>query len=569
MLNRLIIASTALLFCGSSLLAQDASRLAPKLPPANPPGALEVPPPTSQPSGQETIVENLRGLVFVQKRADLHDAASLPGVNTSLTPLLNSPKFTEQVSPFLNHPLTLSKLNEICRLAVAYCRSVDRPVVDAVVPQQDVTSGTVQILVLEGRVGQIRAEGNRYFPNKLFTSAVRAKPGEEISQSRLLNDVDWLNENPFHKTDLVLEPGAQFGQTDLVLNTQDQFPLRLYAGYENTGVRSTGGDRYLTGFNTGNTLGFDDQLDYQFTTGDNVSRFSAHSGSYTLPLPWHHNLTLFGNWSDTRVQTDSNVAQDGQAWQVSGRYEIPLPRAGDATSSLFLGADFKRTNTNADFGGTRVFASDVDVVQFMAGYNLSLTDPCGITNSSLEGYYSPGHIGGQDDRDDYENARIGANPEYAYARLTLDHVTNLPHQLDWVTRFQGQLASGPLLGSEQVGVGGLDSVRGYYEREGNGDDAILFSNELHSPSLSFFSVAGRKDQLYFLAFLDYGVAWMRNVQVKLPGQENFLGAGPGISYHLGPWLSIDYSYGWRIGEGDPSVHASGRNHLRVLLSFTY
>ena len=288
-------------------------------------------------SGQQTIVRICAGLVFVQKEADLHDASSIPGVNTSLAPLLNSPKFTGQVSPYLNHPLTLSKLNEICRLAVEYCRSVDRPVVDAVVPQQDVTGGTVQILVLEGRVGKILREGNRFFPSKLFTSAVRAKPGDEISQSRLLNDVDWLNENPFHKTDLVLEPGAQFGQTDLVLNTQDQFPVRLYAGYENTGVRSTGGDRYLAGFNTGNTLGFDDQLDYQFTTGDNISRFSAHSGSYTLPLPWHHNLTLFGNWSDTRVQTDSNVAQDGQAWQISGRYEIPLPRSGDATSSLFLG----------------------------------------------------------------------------------------------------------------------------------------------------------------------------------------------------------------------------------------
>jgi hemolysin activation/secretion protein len=566
----LVVASVALLIVGSMARAQDAQRLAPKLPPANAPATVEsAPPAVAGMSGEQTVVQNLQGVVFVQKQTDLQASSSARGVQTALAPLVNSPRFVAQISPYLNHPLTLSKLNEICRLAVVCCRSVDRPVVDAIVPQQDVTTGAVQILILQGHIGDIRAEGNRHFPSKLFTSAVRAKTGDEISQSRLLDDLDWLNENPFHKTDLVLQPGAELGQTEVVLQTQDQFPLRLYAGYENTGTRSTGGDRYLAGLNTGNTLGFDDQLNYQFTTGDNFSQFSAHSGSYTLPLPWHHNLTLFGNWSNSKVQTDSNIAQNGEAWQLSGRYEIPLPRRGDVTSSLVFGGDFKRTNTNADFGGNSVFASEVDVVQFMAGYNLTLTSLHGVTNASLEGYYSPGHIGGQDDRAAYESARTGADSQYEYARLTLDHTCDLPLNMAWVSRFQGQLASGVLLGSEQLGVGGIDSVRGYYEREGNGDSGVIFSNEIHSPSASFFSVAGRKDQLYLLTFLDYGVAWMRDAQGGQPGQENFLGAGPGISYHLGPWLSVDYGYGWRIAEGDPSVHATGRNHLRVMLSFTY
>ena len=40
------------------------------------------------------------------------------------------------------------------------------------------------------------------------------------------------------------------------------------------------------------------------------------------------------------------------------------------------------------------------------------------------------------------------------------------------------------------------------------------------------------------------------------GQENFLGAG-GVCYHIGPWPSIDYAYGWRIAQGDsdPSTPA--------------
>jgi hemolysin activation/secretion protein len=562
-------AFSALLITSSFASAQDADRIAPKLPPANPPAQIESAPPAPGMAGDQIIVQNLQGLVFVQKQADLEPASSARGVQTALAPLVNSPKFAAQLAPYLNHSLTFSKLNDICRLAVIYCRSVDRPVVDAIVPQQDVTSGTVQILILQGHLAQVRAEGNRFFPDKIFTSAIGSQPGDELSQSRLLGDVDWLNENPFHKTDLVLQPGARFGDTDVVLQTQDEFPARLYAGYENSGVRSTGGNRYLAGLNTGNTLGLDDQLNYQITTSDNFSRFSADSGSYTLPLPWHNTLTLFGNWSNTRVQTDNNISQDGEAWQLSGRYQIPLPRCGQATSSVILGADFKRTNTNADFGGNRVFASDVDVVQFMAGYDLTLTEPHGVTNASLEGYLSPGHLGGQDDHAAYESARAGSDDQYEYARLTVDHTCDLPLRMAWVSRFVGQLSSGPLLGSEELGVGGIDSVRGYYEREGNGDNGVIFSNEIHSPSASIFSIAGHKDQLYLLGFLDYGVAWTRDAGANQPGQENFLGAGPGISYHLGPWLSVDYAYGWRIAEGDPAVHATGRNHLRVLLSFTY
>jgi hemolysin activation/secretion protein len=280
-------------------------------------------------------------------------------------------------------------------------------------------------------------------------------------------------------------------------------------------------------------------------------------------------LTVFGNWSASDVQTDPNILQNGQSWQLSARYEIPLAKVCNISQSVLLGGDFKRSNTNADFGGTSVYSSYVDVVQFMVGYNASSVDSRGSGDLSLEGYVSPGDIGAQDNRADYQNARVGADSQYIYGRVTADRTTNLPADFSWVTRAQAQLASSALLGSEQLGVGGMDSVRGYLEREGNGDDGILFSNELHTPPLSFFKIAGRKDQLYFLGFIDYGIAWTRDAQAGQPSQENFLGVGPGISYHLGPWLSVDYGYGWRLAAGDPSVHASGRNHLRILASFTF
>ncbi|HEX4054950.1 MAG TPA: ShlB/FhaC/HecB family hemolysin secretion/activation protein [Tepidisphaeraceae bacterium] len=569
MSKQIFVAAIMALLLARTASAQDAQRLAPKVPPANPPAQLRPPAATTQPQGSQLVVEHLQGLVFLDSPEKVHESSDVRGIDVSGASLLSSPKFTAGVSGYLGKPLTLAKLNEICQFVVAYCRGIDRPVVDAIVPQQDVTTGTVQIVVLQGHIGKIIAEGNKFFPSKMLISAVRAKSGDEISQNQLLNDVDWLNRNPFRRTDVVLQRGSEFGQTDVVLDTEDHFPLRLYTGYENTGTVATGEDRWMAGLNWGEAFGLDDQFNYQYTMGDNTERFQAHSASYVAPLPWRDVLTIFGNWSTSDVQTDPNIFQTGQSWQISARYEIPLPRMCGITQSIQFGGDFKRSNTNADFGGFSVYSSYVNVVQFMLGYNAAETDSRGSGDLSLAGYFSPGYIGSQDDRADYDNARVGADPQYAYGLLTTDRTTNLPANFSWLVRFQGQLATGPLLGSEQLGVGGIDSVRGYFEREGNGDDGLILSNELHTPPMSFLKIAGRKDQLYFLAFLDYGVAYMRDAQPGQFSQENFLGAGPGVSYHLGPWLSVDYAYGWRLANGDPTVHASGRNHLRILASFTY
>jgi hemolysin activation/secretion protein len=569
MARQFFIAAIVVSFLATAVFAQDAQRVAPKLPPANPPAQLQPPAPTSQPSGEQLIVDRLQGVVFVDSRDKIRPASDVRGIDVSQTPALESDRFRAGVSQYLGQPLTLARLNEICRLVVTYYRGIGRPVVDAIVPEQDVTDGTVQVLVLEGRVGQVRAEGNRFFPSRLFISAIREQSGDFISQSRLLGDVDWLNRNPFRRTDVILEPGAQLGQTDVILNTEDHFPFRAYAGYENTGTVSTGQDRWETGFNWGDAFGLDDQLNYQYTFNSAFQRFQAHSGSYVVPLPWRDILTVFGNWSTSEVETEPDVFQQGQSWQISARYEIPLAKFYGISNSFILGGDFKRSNTNAEFGGSSVYASDVNVVQFMLGYDASDSDRFGSTDASLEWYGSPGYIGSNDDREDYEGARIGADPQYTYARLTADRTTILPAQFSVLTKLEGQVGSGALLGSEQVGVGGLDSVRGYEEREGNGDNAVIFSNELHAPPINLFSIAHRKDQLIFLCFIDYGVAWDRDVQAGQFGRENFLGAGPGISYRLGPWLSIDYAYGWRIAAGDPTVHEAGRSHLRLLASFSY
>lgn len=559
-------------WAGRSASAQDAQRTAPKLPPANSPATLQPAAPTSQPAGDEKVLDDLKGLIFVADQQQVVKTPQGAGIDTSKTPLLDNEKFRTEIASYLGKPLTMVGLNDICRATVLYCRSVDRPIVNVVVPEQDVTGGTVQILVIEGRLGEVTAEGNRYFQSDRLTGAVRAQQGDVLSQKQLLEDVDWLNRNPFRHSDLVFEPGANFGQTDVVLATNDHVPFRLFAGYEDTGTQSTGEDRYFVGFNWGDAFFLDHQLNYQYTFNGDVNRFQAHGGSYIAPLPWRHVLTLFGSWSTSEVETSPDVFMKGEGWQASGRYEIPLPAFQGVKESLVLGGDFKRTNNNAEFGGTNVYASDVDVVQFMIGYQFDQVDPYGGTSGVAEVFWSPGGIGGQDNDAAYDLARAGAEANYIYFRGNIERETRLWKDFSWVSRLEGQVSGDLLLSSEQLGVGGFDTVRGYEEREANGDYGLVFRNELRTPAVGILNAMGvRKvtDELQLLAFIDYGVAFVRDTPAGEQSRFNLLGVGPGLRYQIGPYLNLEYAYGFRLAAGDREIDETGHHHFRVVASFTY
>ena len=103
--------------------------------------------------------------------------------------------------------------------------------------------------------------------------------------------------------------------------------------------------------------------------------------------------------------------------------------------------------------------------------------------------------------------RAGARDNYVYGQLTLNRVTRLPLDFTWTVRGLLQESDANLLPSEQFGLGGYDTVRGYDEREVNGDNGFLLSTEVATPPVSLLKILGIqsvKDQLQFLGFVDYG-----------------------------------------------------------------
>lgn len=534
------------------------------------------------PAGMDQIqlLDSLQGLVFVdnQKAVNPEGLGGISGVKADGLSDLQTAAFKEIASKYIGQPVTLAKLNELNREVVAYYNANDFPVVDVVLPEQDITQGVVQLVVLKGKRGEVKVEGNRWFGSKLLASQIRTGEGQEVRGKKTLADLDWLNRNPFRRVDLVYARGSEVGETDMVLKVQDRFPLRVYTGYENSGNSRTGDDRWFAGFNWGNAFFLDHQMNYQYTRGNDDKLFSAHSGSYTAPLPWRHILNFFGSYGESSSDV-SVLGVTGTSYQLSGRYTIPLPRLQNDlltyNQEISAGFDYKNTNNNLEFGGTSILDTTTEINQFVFNYQGGWRDDWGSTSFAGNLYYSPGNLSENNVDENFNVQRAGAEADYAYAKVNIERVNKLPGGMSLLARATAQISEANLLGSEQLGAGGFSTVRGYEEREVNGDSGIITNLELRSPSLKPLSWAGVtsvQDDLQFLLFWDYATLGNKFLTPGEDSQTNLSSVGPGFRYVINPYLTMRFDYGVQVinsgiyGANDDTTFNS-RMHLGLILSY--
>jgi hemolysin activation/secretion protein len=557
------------------LVAQTYEQIAPNTPePYSQPVLSQTAPAKIAHDEDTVIVPTLNGLVFFTHRTDLNpQGLSIKGLQIDGLPLLATDEFRSMTQAYLGHPLSMRSLNQLAREVVLYFNRHDRPVVDVLVPEQNIQTGTVQFLVVEGLLGCVRTEGNRWFSSNQIRDEIRIMPGDSIDSQVLIKDLAWLNQNPFRQTDVVFARGEKPGTTDIILRTKDRFPLRSFAGYEDSGNALTGFDRVLFGLNWGNAFGLDHQLNYQFTSSPSAKHMAAHSGSYVIPLnTWRHTLTFYGSYAESQPELPGGYfTLKGRTWQASMRYRAPLAPQHGYTHAFTAGLDFKRSNNNLAFGGIAVFDQFNDVAQAVLAYNSTLEDQRGITTGEITLAVSPGGLDQGNHTKVFRQSRALARADYTYARLIVERMAKLPAGFALKIRGTGQMTTTNLLGSEQLGLGGAESLRGYEEREGNGDNGIILSTELHAPAVHFAQYLVKEagaDRLDPLIFWDYGIATSCK---RLPGEIERIemsSVGAGFRYTFSTNLSVRANYGWQLkNSGVSDGRRSSRAHVSVLLAY--
>ncbi|MDR2858508.1 MAG: hypothetical protein LBV50_11780 [Novosphingobium sp.] len=547
---------------GTAAGAQDLRNEAPRsvAPPAPQAPAEPARPETADAALTPLAGRHLSGVVFLtdpsQVRPEGWPRSELgrDGIDTSRVPFLAGDRGArEAYRKLARAPVTASMLYEAPRLIRSAFARAGRPFVVVTVPPQDLTDGVLQVLVVEGRLGDVRVRGNRFFPAGTYAGAIRARPGEPVDAARLNEDLRWIGENPFRSASVTAQPGQRPGETDLVIEAQDRRPWRVYAGIDNTGNGATQAERYQVGFNYGNFLGLGHQIAFQRAASPDNHSSEVYAASYVAPLPWRHVLTVNASSGIIRPRLPEPFAQEGHSTQILTRYRMPLPALAGIRHGLAFGFDFKKSDNNLLFSDTPIIGNPTRIYQFSVTWDGQRSDKWGSTAWTATLVHSPGGWGSENQDAAFEGSRTGATARYTYVNITVQRSTLLGAGIVMQNNLALQWSDANLLGSEQLAAAGAYAVRGFEESSVNGDNGYVLRNELQMPAIAGISRRAHArlpgDEVQFFTFADVGRVSQHRPLVGESRAITIGSVGAGLRWQMGSWASLRLEYG-------KPVHAS-------------
>ncbi len=520
-------------------------------------------PKPSKPSKQR----NLRGIILVPPKG--FGKQYTPGIHTyDLEVPGGKGALKAYLEPYLNKKITEDLVQDLQQEIIGYYQDHGEHLSYISIPSQEVVDGIVVVTVQKAKIGDVKWTGHRHFSQQDLATYFTLQSGDEISQEILLNDVTWLNRNPFRSTEVLLQPGKIDGTTDVEMRTHDRRKWRVYVGSDNTGTEFTGNTRLYAGFNWGDALWRGDLLTYQYTCDPHINEFQAHFGQYVAFLPQRHMMTIYGGYAKTHPNMGKDFLSEGKSAQGSFRYTIPFkPMYTRLKQEFNIGFDWKYTNSNLFFIGflAPLNTSQVNLLQLMMGYSLTYTRGSNEVTFALSAYGSPGTPLPHQSNAAYNKLREGAKAEYFYVDATLGNEYAFKNRTVIAALARLQVTSAVLLPMQQFSLGGYNSVRGYSEYEYLADDAVCGNLELRLPPIQVFRM--KNHDITLLGFLDYGLGHTLKKFGTLEGTEWLMGIGPGVRYRISSYVAFRADYGFRMHQLPNTTHTMGKFHLGGQLSF--
>ena len=388
----------------------------------------------------------------------------------------------------------------------------------------EVKNGVVTLEVTEGRVGRLRVKGSRYFSlDRIKARAPSLAEGKLPNFNDVQRDILALNRHPDRQVTPEIRAGAVPGTFDVDLNVKDKLPLHGSLELNNryspdtTHLRVNGAISYGNLWQAGHTLGLSFQV-----APERLDDAAVYSAFYSMPVQSIENLSLTfsGTKQDSDISTLGGAAVAGRGYMLGLRGNYTLPAGKSYYHSLSGGFDFKHFDDNIKIGDTEI-ATPVDYVPLSLTYSGTQiaarhsTDVNASVVMGLRGLSSSGR--------DFDAKRYNADSGFIYLRADASHTQDLAGNAQVFLKIQGQASSGPLVSSEQFSGGGLGTVRGYLESTVQGDNAIMGSLEVRTPSLIAIPVKegevrpARPNEWRLYAFCDAG--YLSNYD-PLPEQDS-------------------------------------------------
>ncbi|MBD2535503.1 ShlB/FhaC/HecB family hemolysin secretion/activation protein [Nostoc flagelliforme FACHB-838] len=507
---------------------QDVQPPSPRTPPT-PSSPSQLPPPSellqpSQPlpTPNETLPETSQ--IFSVKQFEVIGST-----------VFSPKKFNQILAEFINKPITFAQLSETRSKITELYIQEGYVTSGAYIPEQTLTDGVVQIQIIEGKLEDIQITGTKRLNPNYIRSRIALGASTPLNQKRLLESLQLLQLNPLiENLSAELSAGSRPGSNLLAIKVTEADTFNVETVFDNGRSPSVGSFRRQLQVNEANLLGFGDSISLTYSNTDGSNTVDA---SYSLPLnPRNGTLTFsYGNSSANVIERSFDILDIESASQYydltfrqpivqTPNQEFALGitasrRESDISSSLFeqQNVPLSGLSPGADEQGrTRISA-----LRFLQEWTTRNSQEVIAARSQFS--LGTGAFNATINNTEPDSRFFAWRGQAQWVRLLA------PDTLLFI-RGDIQLASTRLLASEQFGLGGINSVRGYRQDLLLADNGALASVELRLPILRIPQWDG---VMQVTPFVDVGTAWNNSSNIDENNTDSNVLASVGLGLR---WL---------------------------------
>ena len=399
----------------------------------------------------------------------------------------------------------------------------------AYLPEQDVSGGTLRVELLEGTVGKVDATGLTTTKPEYVRRASGIKPGEIFRTDTLEAKLAEFNTFTDLKSRLNISPGKADGTSDLELVMQERkrFGATLLA--DNAGQHSTGyyrGGVFASARGLVSTAYTRDVLTAGYVGSRGANTFS---GAYAitenvLKTTWGVSLDHSKTHSIADELRELGVRSKFTACTLNVKRSLYT----NARNILSNGLAFTFKSTGSTISGYKMYDSRTNTLAYTLDY-LALFERGYLYNAVIatRGWQLAGEY------QDFWRANYRLEGNYALTGF-----------LGLNARLNAQIGNRRVMqGSEQIQIGGVNSVRGYEEGLLNGERGYALQLELRGNLKSLWKTAPSwLDSAEFFAFYDCGQLQHETMSQALTSASEAFLASTGCGLRCGILNHLNASF---------------------------
>ena len=494
----------------------------------------------------------------------------LNSITFSGNSVFDTDKFNKLFTKLIGNEVSLIDLSNVTDIITDMYRKQGYLTSKAIIPPQVIKNGNVKIQIIEGSIGTIKIDGGKWINSSYvknnFLTQNNIEENKLFNVNSLSQSMAEVNAPKYLKGKVTLEKGKETGQTDIILDIKDRFPLSVGAGWDNTGRELVGVQRAGLFTSIDNLTGRGDRI---WVNNSFATRTYGLDTGYSMPVGKKGDKLIFGyTYSDTNLGGEySPYRIIGKANNFTTSYLHPLLKRKDLEVNSRIAFDTMHARTTMLDTQT---LNNYELRVLRAGISGNKFDEQGRWLGDMMVSAGIPFLGATQSNNYGE-------PDAKFVKFNtyLTRVQRLPKDCIAIARINTQIATGTLFPAEQMQLGGAYTVRGYNEGSMLGDVGYVLSFEVRTP-IPFLPETVEtklwknktikiplKNSVKFAMFYDQG--WTRLIQQGIePNANNFFNAvGAGLRISLGHNTTANFDLGVPIGPPKYDGQAPVRFHFSI------